>query len=459
MRSRKKILFLIPPADKLYIRDYYCSFSSKANYYWPPQDLIILSGILNNKFFVDVVDAMALGLNYFDCLRMILRKNIDVIIFSTGSATLRKDVEFLGFVKSQKPSLKIIASSAIFHFIGKEIMEQFIFLDGVLLDFTNCDAVHFIEGNYNDIENMLFRKESEVIERRYCTDSPFVVPLPRHNLFLNKKCKLPFFKNRHFITTITSVGCPYKCFFCCAGSIKYKFRSIDNLLEEIEYIYHHLGISNLFFADPVLFVNKERAIQLFEEIIKKKMVNLSWICNIRADSLEEGLVELMKKAGCKAILVGVESGNQEILDKYHKNINLEYTQKVFDWCRKHKVYTLAYFILGLPGEDKASLQDTSKFIKGLKCDFISISFAMPDIGTYLREIALKDHLCSQDFLDNWDPSAFPYLSNSLVSREELMDFRKDIYRSFYLKPRWFFREFGNVNLGDLIRGGIAILKR
>lgn len=458
MNNYKKILLLVPPADKLYIRDYYCSFSSKANYYWPPQDLIILSGALSDRFSVDVIDAMGLGLDRSDCLDLILSKDIDGIIFTTGSATLKHDIKFLESIVEKKPYLKVIASSAIFNFINKDLIRQFSFLDGLLLDFTNNDAVSFFEEDYDSIKNMVFRRGSDIIERKTCLPSTFSVSLPRHELFLNKKCKIPFFK-KSFILTITSIGCPYKCSFCCAGSIKHRLREVDNLLEEIEYVYTHLNVFNIFFADPILFSNKERIIKLCELIRARKMNKLKWACNVRADLLDEDLIKLMKKSGCRALLIGAESASEHILSKYNKIINPQTIYKAIKWCGQQGVSSLLYFILGLPGEDRASIEKTARFIKTLKCDFISIDFAMPDFGTELREIAIRDHLCPEEnLLDGWDHSGSPYLSGSSIPREDLLRIRKNIYRDFYLRPGRIFRQLKNMGISELVKNGMAILK-
>lgn len=299
----KKILLLNPPSDRLYIRDYYCSFSSKANYYWPPQDLIVLSGILKNKFNVDYLDLCISNFGFQKNIKLILDKEYDAIVFTSGSVSLRSDFLFLKMLKEQQPKIKIIASGSIFLFIGKEIMEQFEFLDGILLDFSNLDIIDFLFDNYAKIENMLYRdKGGGIVFKKTPLRNNFSIPLPFHKLFINESYKMLFliFKNKLFLTTIASMGCPFKCNFCTAGSIAYRYRDTENLLNEINYIYEKLNIKNIFFADPHFIVDSCRIKDVCEEIIKNRFDKLSWICNSRIEPLlGENLVKLLKKQDAK----------------------------------------------------------------------------------------------------------------------------------------------------------------
>lgn len=157
------------------------------------------------------------------------------------------------------------------------------------------------------------------------------------------------------------------------------------------------------------------------------------------------------------VMIGVESGDQKILDKYKKNISLKDVEKAISICGKNHIYTMVYFILGLPGEDETSLQNTIKFIRNLPCDFISISFAMPDIGTELREISLKYGLC-EDELGGWDHS-LPFL-RSRYSHFELLRTRNRAYRNFYLRPSWILKkikDFRYIRFSDF-KMGLGVLK-
>jgi radical SAM superfamily enzyme YgiQ (UPF0313 family) len=457
--NKKRILLLVPPGQRQYIRDYYCSFSSKADYYWPPQDLVVLSGSLNKTFEVEAIDAISSRMNWQDCLRTVARSSADMIIAATGSATLKEDLSFLKLVKENDPSTKIIVSSSIFLSTGEETMKTFSFLDGVLLDFTNDDAANYLVGKFDDIRNMFYRVGHQILRKCSEPSQLFNITMPCHDLFLGRGYRMPLFGNERFVSTITSIGCPYQCSFCCAGTVKHRARILENVIQEMKYVGNDLGVKNIFFANPIFFTNKEYAEQLLGLIIENKLSGMQWIANVRVDLLDEELIRLMKRAGCKALCFGIESGDQGILDQYNKGISLSQSRMIFDQCERQKIITLAYFMLGFPEEDRTSVDKTLRYIKNISCDYISVSFAMPDIGSRFRNKMIEANACSSGIMDAWDSSVEPYIKNSALSQEELIKIRKKIYRGFYLRPHWIARHLFGLNFMDLLKGGASILGR
>ncbi|MCP2598180.1 hypothetical protein NLC36_02370 [Candidatus Aminicenantes bacterium AC-335-L06] len=231
------VLLLNPPGDRLYIRDYYCSFSSKADYYWPPQDLIVLSGILSDKYRVNVIDAIINKINSDECLKRVLDSDYKAIIFTTGTATLISDLELMKKIKDEKKHIKIIVSAGIMKFIYKEFMDTYDFIDGVLIDFTEKDFIHFIEDSCSSpLKGFVYRKDGKLIEHKERLPMKFSVPIPRHELFDFKKYKIPIAKKFPFTVVITSLGCPYNCAFCTAGAYGYRVREVDNVIKELIYL-------------------------------------------------------------------------------------------------------------------------------------------------------------------------------------------------------------------------------
>jgi len=160
--DKKKILLLNPPARRVTFRDYYCSFTSKAYYYWPPIDLLVLSGILKNNHKVAVIDAIAEGLNSKDCQERVIAEKPDVIVFLTGTASWQADFEFIATVKKAMPAV-IIASGGLLLHQGAEFMKRFDFLDAVLLDFTSGDILKFLEKQDFQMGNLIYRRDGEII--------------------------------------------------------------------------------------------------------------------------------------------------------------------------------------------------------------------------------------------------------------------------------------------------------
>ncbi|MFA5319680.1 MAG: hypothetical protein WBE75_06180 [Candidatus Omnitrophota bacterium] len=163
----KKILLLNPPAPRLCVRDYYCGFSSKAEYCWPPQDLVVLSGILSGDLQVCYLDPCSAGYDRRRSLEYILAGDCDAVIFTSGSLHLTEDIAFVKEIKDNRARAKIIGSSAVFRFIGADIMREHPFIDGLLRDFTNNDAVLFLSGEYENIADMFFRDRNRALRSNW----------------------------------------------------------------------------------------------------------------------------------------------------------------------------------------------------------------------------------------------------------------------------------------------------
>jgi len=436
--KKKKILLLNPPGDKLYIRDYYCSFSSKANYYWPPQDLIVLSGILGQEFDVQVIDAIINHKTEKDCLDIILNSDFKAIIFSTGTATMSSDFKLMEKIK-QKKEIKIIASAGIMKFIGLEILKKYNFIDAVLLDYTEQDIISYLNGENNSpLKGIVYRKNNNFIEYKNRLSTKFKIPVPKHELFDFSKYRIPIAKNFPFTVVITSLGCPYNCAFCTAGAYGYKVRNADNVIKELKYL-SQLRVKEILFQDPTFTINSKRVTELCKKMIENKL-KFTWSCNADIKSLNEEKIYWMKQAGCHTVSIGIESGDDDILKKYSKMITLDQIKKAVDLLNKYKIKILGYFIIGLPGEDRESILKTIELSKQLNIDIASFTIATPDIGSRLREEALQKSWIPSD-LDIFNSSDFPVIETEKLSKKEVWELRKRAIKEFYFRPSYIINKF------------------
>jgi len=173
------------------------------------------------------------------------------------------------------------------------------------------------------------------------------------------------------ITTVqTARGCPFGCPICpyiySQGS-RYKPRSIENVMSELHQILFEYKICNVVFRDITFTLDRKRILKLCQEM-SRLLPGLTWWCETTADLVDEELLLAMKGAGLDAISIGVETGSSIFLDKYwqQKRMNLEKTREVFDLCRKHKINSRAYFVIGYPGETADQVHDTVKLARQLQ---------------------------------------------------------------------------------------------
>jgi len=456
-----KVLVLNPPGKKIYTRDYYCSKVSKSDYIYQPIDLLVLSGLLNQKHEISVLDAIAEKMDKKTCLRKITGYNYDAIIFLTGSVSWEEDARFIKELKNNNNFLAI-GTGDILLADYKNLMEKNDFLDAVILDFTTADILRYLDGQYDLVENMAFWQNGKIIDKGAMREfnKEISVPPARYGLFPNKKYHYPFVRRHPFATILTDYGCPFKCNFCVMNTIGFKYRSVNDVIAEIKEI-KKLGFKNIYFGDQTFGANQERLTEICNFMIKAG-INLGWVCWSRVDVVNEELLKLMKRAGCHTILFGVESSNDEILKQNNKGFTAAQVKNTFQICRKLGIRTLGTFIFGLPGEDKESCRRTIDFAKEIGADFASFNVLIPRMNTKIREEAIGRGWVDKEVKIMDQSGSFAVMGNDKISAAEIMELKDEAVRSFYFRPAYLWRRLISIGswyeLRLLMANGFALLK-
>ena len=222
------------------------------------------------------------------------------------------------------------------------------------------------------------------------------LPFPKHELFFNT--------TRTTGCIMTSRGCPFNCSFCVLNPTAkrtVRFRSIENVVEEIEYLIKKFpDMSDIWIHDDSFFINNDRVISFCDEIVKRN-IKINFICSGRIKPLKPEIVPKLEQAGFKKVLFGLESGDNTILKKCHKNITQEDAIRAFKMFSKSSIELSAFLIVGLPGETIETVMNTAKFVQKLQrikyvyYYDIAILFIYP--GTEVYEIAKSAGLLTDDY--------------------------------------------------------------
>lgn len=224
---------------------------------------------------------------------------------------------------------------------------------------------------------------------------------------------------------ITSRGCPFQCTYCASPQIwkkKTRYRSVENVLEELYFMVKFHNISFVRFQDDTFTLKNKHATEICEGILKKGL-NLEWICDTRVDKLDKQLLELMKRAGCIRIKIGVESGSDEILKKVKKGLTKEQIRNAVDLIKAVGIPLTVYLMIGFPGETNEDVKKTIEFAEEIDAEYNSLGVIAPYYGTEMY----KD-LSARGF--NFDKSHWEYffhqskemIMNTRISPELLDDF-------------------------------------
>ncbi len=248
-------------------------------------------------------------------------------------------------------------------------------------------------------------------------------------------------------TMISSRGCPFKCAFCSShitmGKI-YRFRSADNVLAEIDELVGRYRVNHVAFEDDTFTLNRDRVETLCRGLIQRNY-DLTWYCLSRVESMDPELARLMRRAGCRLVSFGIESGNPDILHKIHKKISLPAARQAIEACYQAGLRSQCTFILGFPFDTQQTMADTLHFAQELS-PTIAIFFALvPYPGTemyqYLPE-ALRPRRAEQwqDFANMINNQGYLSLVPG-VSAAELTQMTERWHVRFYLRPRQLYRMF------------------
>ena len=267
---------------------------------------------------------------------------------------------------------------------------------------------------------------------------------PARHLLDNRKYRYPLAGQRNVGTMITSRGCPFRCSFCdksVSGST-WRARSAKDVVDEMELMQREFGIQFINMYDDNFTLHRKRVMDICVEIVRRGL-NIAWKCEGRVDNLDAEMLQAMKSAGCRMIAFGVESGNPESLALLRKDIKVEETIETFRLMKEIGVYSLAYMILGVPGETLDDVWRSIRFVRDIGADYVQFSSLSAMPGTSLS-MQFDSSASVTNFLD----ADVQRKTLTSLDEETLVKAMNDAWRYFYLRPRPLFR------LGrDIVKSG------
>lgn len=446
--TNKKVLLIEPPGT---IKLYSASKIKAAIPVVPSISLATLAGALLKKGYKDtkILD-LNISKNPDKAIQRVMnayKPNFVGITFVTPLfASARKICKK---IKKNYPDVIIIGGGVHSTILPRETLEKGQF-DVVVIGEGEQTLVELVGGKeWGDIKGIAYKKDGKVFINppRPLIENLDDLPFPAWHLYDVPRYFSSYLNSRkNPVGPIeTSRGCPFNCCFCNKTIFGRRFRvkSAERVVDEIVRMLE-LGFKEIHIWDDNFSADMERAKSICDLIIKKRL-KFPWnIFNgLRVDRIDEELVLKLKKAGCYRTSIGIESGNQEVLNQVGKDITLEQVRKAVSLLKKAKIECLGYFILGLPGETEKTMEDTINFAKELKLDFIKAGIISPLPGTILFEKWEKE---GRILSHNWSDYIFhargkltynhPNLSSEIIRK-----YYNKFYRKFYLNPYFILNRF------------------
>lgn len=278
------------------------------------------------------------------------------------------------------------------------------------------------------VKGIVWYRDGELVinERRPLIENLDRIPPPKRELW--------DFSERVW-WLMSSRGCPFRCVFCPTGQIRYRRFSPEYVASEILHLVRKYGTSTIGFRDDLCFADKKWTAGL-KRILKEMglLGRLVFGAALRADLIDEEIIEDLRELQVIRIAIGVESASQRILDYYKDGkVKIADVQRALDLCRQNKISVEASFILGAPMEEPEDMLETYEFIfnnfKAGKLNFVPITMLTPYPGTGLWEYACSRGLIGEAFdwtrldmgLHNFNPYTYVYL-NEKMPIEEFIDY-------------------------------------
>ena len=401
-----------------------------------------------NGYDVDVLDASALELTYDEIGEEILKRNPDIVSISALTPTIGVALDSADKIKQVKPDTVVVLGGYHPTFEYKSVLEE-PSVDVVVRgegEYTLLELVQTIEsgGDLSSVAGLAFIDENDD-EITLTADRPIIkdldeLPFPAFHLFPMDKYKILNITT-NVATIITTRGCPMQCSFCSSAALHgnhLRRRSYENVCDEIELRLKEQNIDTIAFMDDTFTLNK-KFVRNFCEEIKRRNLKFWWGCTSRVDTLDEELLQIMKDAGCITIFIGVESADQQMLEKMNKNITISKTESAFRLARKVGIRTIASCVIGMPEDTKKTIKQTIDFVKKLNPNYALYSLATPYPGTMFYNETFKKNLIK---INDWSKFTLlnPVLKTIDCSSKELRSIQKKAFLKFYLRPNYLIRQ-------------------
>jgi radical SAM superfamily enzyme YgiQ (UPF0313 family) len=412
---------------------------------FPPLGIGYLAAVLEkNGFKVEVIDCQASRYTYDDYKREIAKRKPDIIGTTAPTRLYNSAKEILKISKEAHPNAVTLLGGAHVTFWNEKALQECPQLDVVVRkegEYTMLELAQRIEAgkDISDVAGTTQRKGDGFI---FNPDRPYIenldeLPFPARHLWDIDAIRA----QEDMFYLITTRGCSAWCNFCAAVRIfgrKFRMRSVQNVVDELEFLHKTYKAENFTFCDDAFTVDMERAERLCEEI-NRRGLKIKWNMGTRVDRVTKELLQKMKDAGCISMWCGLESGAQEVLNDMHKGISTNQTRQALKWVRELGLKPTPNVLLGYPGETIESALKTIKFAEEVSPDEMAyVNIATPYPGTPMYDEVMKNGWVRNTNFDDYDATQ-PIFETPTMSLQDLQALYDYAFKSFYTRPSYVLR--------------------
>ena len=407
----------------------------------PPIGLMYVGAALERSGFqVQMLDNYLLKKSIEEIKQIIVKIDPQIVGITCGSATYPRTVETAKAIKQVKPDCKIVVGGWHASYMPDSLLSN-PEIDYVIMGEGERAMTELASAltNKNEkaipsIAGLSFRESSlNVKNQPKFIENMDEIPYPaRHLLPLELYDRTIEFLNAEPADVMSvSRGCVFDCGFCETrklwGNMCRAF-SPKRIIGEIKDLQSRYGTKGIYFINDNFTLRKKETSDLCNLMIAEKL-DLEWVCDTRVDLVNDELLALMAKAGCKTIWFGVESASERVLKRIGRNTKLQQVEDAFKLCKKNHIKTACSFMLGLPDETLADMEASLKFAKRIDPDWCQFNtfIAYPDSRLYNELLESGKYTKLDEFLLAVKSDEYTY--------EQLQDIQRRFFKEFHMSPK------------------------
>ncbi len=404
--------------------------------YWYPVWLAYPAGMLRDS---RLLDAPSHHVSAEETIR--IAKQYEFVVLFTSTPGFPGDIKLAEAMKAANPSLKIAFVGPHVTVLPERTLRECSAIDFIVRREFDYPTVEFAQGKpVAELANVSYRKNGAIVHNPEAApladldELPDVTDVYRRDLD-PRRYSVPFLLYP-FVSLYTTRGCPAQCTFCLwpqtLSGHAWRKRSAKRVANELAKAREYWPwVKEFFFDDDTFNIQKARTLELCEAL---KPLKLTWSCTSRVTTDYETL-KAMRDAGCRLLIVGYESGEQQVLKNIKKGATVERARDFTKDCRRLGLTIHGDFILGLPGETRQSIRKTIDFAKELDVETIQVSVAHAYPGTELYDLAKKNGFMLNDPMVDAEGHQLAHLEYPGLAREEILEAVHRFYDEYYFRPK------------------------
>ena len=445
-----KILFLVPP-ETVSLESSVPKALEGGKGYYPKLGLLYVAAYYERETgnTATFIDCPPENVSEETMLARVREIKPDMVAMSIMTFNLLDALRTAKVLKLENPSLKVCLGGPHVNLYPKETLslpeiDYVVFGEGERI-FTRLTLALEKEEESLSAINVLGWKKNNV---------PYINPAETELLDLDK---LPFparhlvdvssyqhiiGEGRQFFTIQATRGCPAACTFCDIRKTKFRIRSPESVVDEIEELVK-MGVDDLFFVDDTITIDKKNVLAICNLIVERK-IKINFKISARVDTINPEVLAALKKSGCYRIHFGIESATPKHLQYLQKGQTPEKVERAIKMTRNANIGFFAYMMIGIPHETKEEMFATVDFAKKLKPDYAQFSICTPYPKVELYYQMLNEGIVPEDYWQKFAENPTPEFKirfwNKDFTEEELREIQDQCHARFYSSPTYIMKQ-------------------